>query len=49
MVRSQRRGGKIGGKKEPLRDRSKKRWRETDEPSGHARPGHPSVKENELL
>lgn len=51
MERSERRGEKWRYR-EPQRDRSKEGrdgWRETDEASGHARPAHPSVKENELV
>lgn len=46
---TEERGKNRGGKKSYGEIGQKKRWRETDEPSGHARPGHPSVKENELL
>lgn len=44
------RGG--NGGKDSHRDRSKEGrdgWRETDEASGHARPAHPSVIENESV
>lgn len=51
MERLERKEGKWR-EREPQRDRSKEGrdgWRETDEASGHARPAHPSVIENESV